>query len=234
MTNSIPPNPIPPTSGGIDVSGGAVNAGRDIVGHDVVNVSTGFSARVVLALVSVVGFIVFFATACSLATGIVIGGAAVAAFNRPVDSTQAAAQSMATKLSALNSLPSGQAFRLSFTETEISSFTRFVAGPSLGLNDARVRLLDDPGQFVLRGEWSGMKNLPIIATFQLTSDDQPLRLKNAAVQILPLGDSFGWVLVTPFAQPLADRVNGLFERARFNQIQLQNNPRGWVVVGTIK
>ncbi|MBI5030822.1 MAG: hypothetical protein HZB51_09865 [Chloroflexi bacterium] len=234
MTNSPPSNQAPSSSGGIDVSGGAVNAGRDVVGRDVVNVSSGFSSRAVIALVAVVGFIVFFATACSLATGIVIGGAAVTAFNRPVESTQAAAESMTTKLRALNSLRSGQAFRLSFTETEISSFTRFVAGPSLGLNDARVRLLDQPGQFALRGEWTEMGHLPVIATFQLTSGDQPLRLENAAVQVLPLGDSFGWVLVTPFAQPLADRVNNLFQNARFNQVQLQTNPRGWIVTGTIK
>jgi hypothetical protein len=104
----------------------------------------------------------------------------------------------------------------------------------LGLNDARVRLLDEPGKLALRGQYNGLGNLPVLAVFQLTSHDQPFELESAAVQLLPLGDSFGWFIVTPFVQPLANQVNSLFATARFNQVQLNQNPRGWTVTGTAR
>ena len=222
-----------PSSGGVNVTGGAVNAGRDIAGRDIVNVSPGFSARAVIAIASAVGVIVFFATICSLASGLVIGGVAFSSFNRTIESTPAAASSMEAKLRALDALPAGQRFTLAFSETEISSYVRFIAGPQLGLNDARVRLLDEPGQLALRRQWN---NLNLVAVFSATNGNQPLQLENAAVQILPLGDSFGWIIVTPLAQSLANQTNDLFKGATFNRVQLDTsgNQRGWTVIGTAK
>src|SRR5574341_666246 len=89
----------------VDVSGGEIKAGRDveIAGRDIVTVERGFSAAQVQRLLITVAVIVFVTAACFFSGGLILGGAALAALNRPLSGglSQEAAHSMQTKLEQL-------------------------------------------------------------------------------------------------------------------------------------
>src|SRR5436190_24380308 len=93
-----PPLQVSGTVGG-DAAGRDINkelnAGRDIVGRDVVttNATTivGFSPKAVMQLVVSVGLLVFVTAACFFSGGLVVGGAALVALERPVNSNSEAA-----------------------------------------------------------------------------------------------------------------------------------------------
>jgi len=214
------PRPVPPPSSdpdethpGVKIrSGQDVNVGGDVAGRDVVKNTTnvGFSVDAVQRLVIAVGLMVFLTAACFFSGGVAVGGVALAALDRKVGSSQAAADSMKAKLDAIRALGPGQAFQLTFSEDEISSYLRFIAGPRMGLSDGKVRLLE-PGKLVIGGQSSSLGSVPFAATFELqyNTPGKPLRLTGAAIHILPLGNSgFGWIVVPTFLlNPVADQVN---------------------------
>lgn len=215
-------------SGGVDIRGGQTQvghdlAGRDIVGRDVVTITqTGFSEAAVQRLVITVGVLVFVTAALFFAGGIVVGGVLVN-LNKPVGSSLTAASDMQAKLDVLGQLRPGQKFTASFSEDEISSYVQFVAGPQLGLNNAKARLLGDSGRIALEGNYAGLGNAHIVSVIRLGFNDQPTQIESAAVQVLPTGNSaFGWVYVPPpLVQPLATRIDErLFARVRLNAVQV--------------
>jgi hypothetical protein len=250
---AVPPPPPVQVSGtvGGDVAGRDVNkelnAGRDIVGRDVVtNTSTtttstttnvGFSAAAVQRLVLSVGALVFFTAACFFSGGIVVGGAALVALERPVNSNnEAAALRFANALHDLQTLPAGQAFRFTFTEEEISSYFRLVVAPSLpgNITDGKVRLLDN-GDLVVAGQAGFLRNATFAATFTWQdTPGEPLRLKGAAIRALPGGSAFGWVAVPGFVlRPVTSQINNLFGGVQFTNVdpgQIGTEP-AWQVEG---
>jgi hypothetical protein len=193
-----------------------VNVSGDIAGRDVVKNTTntttnvGFSIDAVQRLVIAVGLMVFITAACFFSGGVAVGGVALAALNKQVGSSEDAAASMQAKLSQIRTLGPGVPFQFTFTEDEISSYLRFIAGPPMGVSDGKVRLLE-PGKLVMGGQSDQLGGLPFAATFevQYNTPGQPLRLTGAAIQLLKFGKSnFGWVVVpTPFLQSVADEVN---------------------------
>jgi hypothetical protein len=240
MSFSNSPSDIPPESpaarsGGVDVRGGQTEVGRDlagrdiqtaghdIVGRDVVTVTqTGFSELAVQRLVITVGVLVFVTAAFFFAGGIIVGGV-FANLNKPVGSSQQAARDMQDKLDTLSRLRPGQRFIASFSEDEISSYIRFIAGPQLGLNNAKARLLSGPGRIVLEGNYAGLSNAHVIVIIRLALNDQPTQVESAAVQVLPTGNStFGWVFIPPpLVQPLASQIDArVFSQARLNAVQV--------------
>jgi hypothetical protein len=193
----------------------------------------GFSAAEVQRLIITVGVLVFVTAACFFSGGVVVGGAAIAALNKPVASSPAKADVMESKLQEMSNLPPGESFALSFTEDEISSYFRFKVAPQIGINDGKIRLLDEPGQFVLGGQWQALGNLRVAATFRLEAGDKPMQLESAAVQVLDVGNStFGWVAVpTPLLQPLTDQINGMItSRAQVEKVTPKWNG-AWTVSG---
>ena len=101
-----------------------------------------------------------FATAfCFFSGGIVVGFAALQAFDRPLPSTEAAAQDFQANLEQVQALPPGQAFQWSYTETDLSSYMHFILGPQIGF-DARARFLSTD-EVAFQGNWSGLGGRPV-------------------------------------------------------------------------
>ena len=216
--NAQPPSPQEPAEGGVQIGGQQVSVGGDVAGHDIVRTThVGFSPEAVQKMVITVGVLVFITAACFFSGGVVVGSAAIVALDRKVGSSIVAANRMQAKLEAVQSLPAGQRFRLTFTEDEISSYVRFIAGPQIGLTDGKVRLLDAT-TLVVGGRVSSLGNLPVAATFELQDiTSEPLRLKAAAIQLVQLRNTtFGWVSVPtavlePFAQQLNQFIGGTYQ-----------------------
>ncbi len=231
-----PVNPTPSGDaprGGIDIHGGDVRAGRDIVAGDVniagnsisgqtVVVNQGFSPADVQKLVLIVSAVIIATAALFFVIGAVAAAPLVAALNRPVDSSDAAAFSMQNKLRQMNNLPSGQSFIVGFSEDEISSYFRFLLGPEIGVSDGKGRLLETPGQIVFGGNLENFGGLPFMAVVNVTTEAVPLQLESAWLKVIPTpaGVNFGWIPVTPFAQNLSDQISqALFWQVRFNEIR---------------
>jgi hypothetical protein len=151
---------------------------------------------------------VFVTALCFFSGGIVVGFAALQAFQRPLPSTLPAAEGFQAGLNQVQALPSGQAFRWSYTETELSSYMRFILGPQIGF-DARARFLSSD-EVAFQGSWSGMLGLPVTVVTRMEADSPQLyHTVSAALQILPLpNSSLGWVALPASAvQPLVDAIN---------------------------
>jgi hypothetical protein len=170
-----------------------------------------------------VGALVFATAACFFSGGIAVGAVAFNAFGREIGSSQEAALRFHQKLQVLQALPPGQAFALTFTEDEFSSYVKFVLSPQLGFRPetGRARLLDD-GQIGIEGELESLGGTPVRAVFEVTdTPGAPLQLRSAAVLALPLGkDSFfGWVAVpTSVLQPVEARANSLLANVAVSQV----------------
>jgi hypothetical protein len=229
MTDTPQPAEPPPDHAEVDIHAAEVNIGGDVVGRDkiisvgddliqgnVTNVTQiGFTPEAVRRLIITVGVLVAATAACFFAGGILIGGAAIAALNRPIDSNPGSSAEFQQGLDEIAARPAGQEFRISFTEEQLSSYIRFGLGPQLGLSNGRARILPD-GRVVFYGSWSGLAGLPVMVTCSIQTDTaQIFKIDSAAVQIVPLSllntntvSNVGW---TPapnfFAQPLVDGIN---------------------------
>ena len=205
-------------------------AGRDIVGRDVVTNTTntttnvGFSVSAVQRLMVTVGMLVFVTAACFFSGGAALGGAAIAALNKPDTSANAGlAAEFADILATLQNLQPGEATTVQFTEAQISAYFNQIVAPTLPLDitAGKVRLLGD-SQLVVGGRAGDLGNVNFAATFNRQDDPgAPLRLSAAAVQALDLGGSpFGWVAIptTPL-QPLATGLNDLFGGVQITDVQ---------------
>jgi len=223
-----------------------VNVDGDIAGRDVVKNTTntttnvGFSVDAVQRLVIAVGLMVFLTAACFFSGGVAVGGVALAALNKQVGSSEDAAISMQSKLDQIRALGPGVPFQFTFTEDEISSYLRFIAGPPMGVSDGKVRLLE-PGKLVMGGQANQLGGLPFAATFevQYNMPGQPLRLTGAAIQLLKFGNSrFGWVVVpTALLQGVADQANAAIgEGYELNQISdaSHGNDLAWTADGVTR
>ncbi|MBI4671351.1 MAG: hypothetical protein HY741_06740 [Chloroflexi bacterium] len=229
-----PSTPAEPPRSSIDIRGGDVQAGRDIVGGDVnvagdsisaqnVSVQRGFSADQVQRLVLIVGGLVFVTAACFFIFGALSAAAIVNVISRPLPggSPVQAAIEMQQKIDALNSLEPGQRFRVLFKEEEISAYFRHIAGPKLGISNGKARLMDEPGQIALGGNLDRMNGMPFLAQVQVTTTETPLEVEGAWIKLLPTpeGMSFGWIPVTALAQDFSQQLNAaLFGKVHFTQI----------------
>ena len=198
-------------SGGVNVEADNVNVSGDVVAHDKVTY-VGMSPQAVQRLVITVGVLVFATASCFFVGGVVIGSRAIAALNRPVDSSLQAAADFQQGLKEIAALPSGQLAAWSFAEEDLSSYIRFALGPQIGLSNGRARILPD-GQIVVYGRWSGFLNLPVMAISSVqTNSDQPFKVESAMISLNPFVDpttvsGFGWVpLPSSVLQPLADQI----------------------------
>jgi hypothetical protein len=244
------PRPGPPvpavhiegTVGG-DVAGGdlnkELNAGRDIVGRDVVTstntTNVGFSAAMVQRLIVTVGALVAATAACFFLLGSVAAVGVVTALQRPVNTNNpAAAASFEANLAALRALPPGQAYAFSFTEEEISSYFHQIVEPSLNgeVMDGQVRLLDGR-HLTLSGRARQLGWLQFAATFawQKNEPGESLKLTGVLLHLLPLGDSpLGWVSLPPAAlQPVESMLNSLFGNVEIVDVQPLPQGHAWAV-----
>ncbi len=202
-------------SGGVTVQpGGDANVGGDVVGRDKVTTTTtvtnvGMTPEAVRRLVITVGVLVFVTALCFFSGGLAVGAVALRAFDRPVNSTLAAAQDFQNNLNSnVLAVQSGQSFQWSYTETDLSSYLRFFLGPKIGF-DGRARFLPN-NEVAFQGTWSGLLGLPVtIVTRMETNSPQLYQTVSAAVQIVPVQNSnFGWAaLPTSSVQPLLDAIN---------------------------
>lgn len=218
MTDRPEPSPDQPgsttttnVSGGVNVEADHVNVGGDVVAHDKVTY-VGMSAQAVQRLVITVGVLVFATAACFFVGGVVIGSRAIAALNRPVNSTPEHAADFEQGLREIAALPSGQRAFWSFAEDELSSYVRLTLETQIGLSNGRARILPD-GQIVFYGRWSGFLNLPVMAISSVQpNSDQLFKVESAMVLVNPFVDpttvsGFGWVpLPSSVLQPLADQI----------------------------
>jgi hypothetical protein len=190
--------------------------------HNTTNV--GFGVAAVQRLMVTVGLLVFVTAACFFSGGAVLGGAAIAALDRPDSSTgDGLAAQFADLLATWHNLAPGEAATVQFTEAQISAYFAEELAPTLPLDitDAKVRLLGDQ-QLVVGGRAGGLGNLNFAATFDWQdTPGAPLRLDAAAVQALDLGAApFGWVAIptTPL-QPLTTSLNDLFGGVQITNVQ---------------
>lgn len=254
--SSLPERPQadPAARGGIDIQGGDVRAGRDIVAGDVnvagdsisgqtVSVQRGYSANDVQRLILIVGALVFATAACFFIFGAVSAAALVGAINQPLKngSSQQAAFEMQQKIEALNSLQSGQRFRVNFSEDEVSSYFRFLLGPAIGVSDGRARFTNTPGVIAIGGYADRAGGLPFLAEVKITTDPTAFQVQSVWLKVLPTPEdsSIGWIPVTPFAQDLGTRINSfLFGRVRFSEVSQINGtgdqPNQLLLLGVAK
>lgn len=233
MDDPKPPSSLPEkSSSAIDISDSQVSAGGDIVGGNVnvagdsirgqtVTVQRGFAATDVQKLVLTVGGLVFVTAACFFLFGAVSVAAFINVLNRPVESSPEAALSMRNKLNQMEALAPGDEFRVVFSEDEISSYFRFLAGPQLGISNGKARLMDNPGQIALGGNLDNAGGLPMTAEMYVTTNEAPLELKEVWIKIIPTpeGVNFGWIPVTAFTRDLNAQINAaLFGTVQFTQI----------------
>jgi hypothetical protein len=239
---ALPPVHIGGNVGG-DVAGGdlnqELNAGRDIIGRDVVtNANTtnvGFTAAAVQRLVLAVGALVAATAACFFVLGSVTAVGIGLAFERKVPNNNlAAAASFADNLAALRALPPGQPYEFTFSEEDINSYFFMTVEPTLNgeVRDSQVRLLDAK-RLALSGRAQRLGGLRFAATFawQTNRPGAPLALTSALVQLLPLGNSpLGWVpLPTLALQPLATRLNALFGNVGIVDVKSAPQAHAWDV-----
>ena len=222
MPDEIQPMPekAEDETAGVRLESQAVDIGGDVAGRDVIKTTAttttnvGFSASAVQRLLLAVGGLVFVTAACFFTGGLLVGGALIAALNRPVPVSAAAADAMQTKLDALGALPKGTPFQVSFTEEELNSYWQLVAGPQVGLvpGTGAARLMSD-NRVVLAGKFAAAGNLEVAAVLspQVNLPGQPFQVQQAAVQVVPLGgSSVGWLPVPAAAvQTVTDRVSGM-------------------------
>ncbi len=245
------PEPKPdstPEPGGLNVSGGRdVNVGGDVAGRDVVKTTTtitGFSEQAVQRLLLIVGALVFVTAACFFSGGLAVGFFAFDALNKQVGSSQEAALRFQAGLNQLNALQPGQPFTFAFSEDEISSYVRFIAGPQLGFapDSGRARLVTDAvsgeTRIVIAGQLRDAGNLPVVATLDLqNTPGAPFRIRSAAAQVLNTGTAFGWVVVpTPIIQPVQDRLNTLLGEVTLTRAVSDNDPVNptWQISGVVR
>lgn len=218
-TSPVPPDK--PAVSQITVNQQATDVSGTVAGVEVkgnVGSITGFSEQAVLRLMIAVGVMVFATAACFFSGGIVVGVGAFAALNKPATVGPQLGLSMQNKLAAIAALQPGQSFAVSFSEDEFNSYMNLIAGKRFGLSNANVRLLDDPGAFVVSGNSSSLSNLPVVATFQVTTGDTPVQLRTAAVQVLPFGNSpVGWVAVPA---PVAASSLGSLNQQLFQNVRI--------------
>ncbi len=239
---AIPPRPSTPPvqiggSVGGDVAGGdlnkELNAGRDIVGRDVVTNTTttnvGFSVAAVQSLVLAVGALVAATAACFFVLGAVSIAGVALAFNRPVNSNnQALAESLGANLANARALPVGQPYEFSFTEEEISSYFHLLLEPNLQgqISGGQVRLLPS-GQVAIMGRAAALGGLRFAATFTWQKDTPgtPLRLTGAFLHVLPLGNTpLGWIgLPTVVLRPFETMLNSLFGNVALQEVHPLSN-----------
>jgi hypothetical protein len=203
-------------SGGVNVQpAGDARVGGDVVGRDKIMQTTttvtnvGMAPEAVRRLVISVAVLVIVTAVCFFSGGIVVGFAALQAFQRPLPSTPGAAQDFQSSLNdkVLSKQP-GEPFQWSYTETELNSYMQLILGPQIGFDGGARFLSSDEVAF--QGNWSGMLGLPVtIVTRMETNSPQVYHAVSAAVQILPFPNSnFGWVaLPTSTVQPLVDAIN---------------------------
>ena len=221
-------------SGGVNVSGGRVEAGHDIAGRDIYE---GFSPSAVQRLVLSVGALVFLATMCSavcfFTSGFVIANQ-VNAFSRPIESTIPAARSMQNKLALMAQLRRGESAVLTFSETELSSYVRFVMGPPNGLSDARVRMSDTPRELALTGNYDALDGTPVLATFRMTTGDEPLELETTAIKAFgDVESALGWIVVPNalVATTVNNVIDPVFSQVRFADIrESRAAERSWTLI----
>jgi hypothetical protein len=240
-------------SGGVDVEGdvsvGGDVAGRDVVkaGRDIVTniddrdvINVGYSAKAVQRLVITVGALVFATAACFFSGGVILGAQVIGRLNDPpVDangqattSSTSAAADFEDKLDAAQGISADQG--ILFSEDELSSYIKFIAGDRLGLSDGKARFIE-PGVIAISGQLRDLGNLYVAATFRLQENpQQPLRLERVAAQVLPFGGSFGWVavpnaLLGSFENRLNAELNGMTIRAV--QEGITSNGAEWALVG---
>lgn len=230
----LPPSNPPEPKSAIHISGGDVRAARDLVAGDVnvagdsisgqtVSVQRGFSAKEVQRLVLIVGGLVFATAACFFLFGAVSALTVVNVLQRPLigGSDPRDAEAMARKINTLKGLPPGQQFRVAFTEDEISSYVRFLAGPRIGISEGKARLMEETGLLALGGNASQFGGLPFAAEVQVTTTEQPLQVRRAWLKVLPspAGSSFGYIPITPLLQYLNAQVTALMApNVQFTQI----------------
>lgn len=248
---SDPPEPQPDNTSepsGLSVSGGRdVNVGGDVAGRDVVKTTTtitGFSEQAVQRLLLMVGALVFVTAACFFSGGLAVGFFAFDALNKQVGSSPEAAARFQASLARLNALQPGQRFELTFSEDEISSYVRFIAGPQLGFapDTGRARLVTEAASgetlVVIAGQLQAAGNLPVIATLDLqNTPGEPFRIRSAAARVLNTGTPFGWVAVpTPIVQPVQDRLNSLLGDVALTSAVSDNDPVNptWQINGVVR
>jgi hypothetical protein len=199
-------------------AGDDVTVGGDVVGGDKTTTTTthvGFSATQVQRLLITVGALVFLTAACFFSGGLAVGFVAFNALNTPVGSSQAAAQRFEVSLDRIQDLAPGQPFEFRFSDEELSSWVKFVAGPQIGFatETGRARILS-ADTVMIHGQLASAGNLPVIATLKFTSDPaRPIQIVSAAAKFLRVGeptDSFGYVAVPPgFLADAEQRINQL-------------------------
>lgn len=226
------PEPRPPhsTSGGVNIGAEDVTIGGSVVGRDqitstmigddliqgnVTNVTNvGLSPHAVQRLIITVGLVVFVTAACFFAGGIFVGANVFTALNRPVNSTQEAADRFEQKMDAIAQLPPGDTYQLRFTEQELNSYLRFTLGPQIGLSDARARVLGN-GQFVVYGRYADLGGLPVMLVGgPQAGSDQLFNISQSSAQIAPVESgqpdtvsAIGWAPVpNALVQPLVDKA----------------------------
>jgi hypothetical protein len=218
------------TSGGVNVGADEVIVGGSVVGRDQITSTTvgddliqgnvtnvtnvGLSPQAVQRLIITVGLVVFVTAACFFAGGIFVGANVFTALNRPVNSTQAAADRFGQKMEAIAQLQPGDTYPLRFTEDELNSYLRFTLGPQIGLSEARVRALGS-GQFVVYGRSADLGGLPVMLVGgPQAGSDQLFNIAQSSVQIVPVDSgrldtvsALGWAPVpTALVQPLVDKA----------------------------
>jgi hypothetical protein len=207
-------------------AGDDVTVGGDIVGGDkTTNTTTnvGFSATQVQRLLITVGVLVFATAACFFTGGVAVGAVAFNALRTPVGSSSEAAQRFSDSVTQIQALEPGEAFDFRFSDEELSSWVKFVAGPQIGFapESGRARIIDND-EIVIHGQLAAAENLPVVATLKFTNDpDRPIQIISAAAKFLRVGepiDSFGYVVVpNAFLSDTEQRINALIGGVRVSR-----------------
>jgi hypothetical protein len=180
------------------------------------------------------GGLVFVTAACFFTGGIVLGSQVFAALERPPTdangqptvSTPQTAVEFAQQIEEAQQVPAGQAYLFPFSEDQLSSYFRFIAGPEIGVQDGKARFVE-PGVIALSGQVQSMGNRNVATTFRIEPRTaEPLRLESAAVQVVPTGGSFGWVAVpTALLSPFSSQINQALSDVAL--LGLQADPGAW-------
>ena len=199
-------------------AGGDATVGGDVVARDKTTTTTthvGFSATQVQRLLLVVGGLVFITAACFFSGGLAVGFVAFNALKTPVGSSPEAAQRFSNSVDQIQALEPGEKFDFRFSDEELSSWVKFVAGPQIGFapETGRARIIS-ANEIVIAGQLAAADNLPVIATLTFTQDPaRPIQIQSAAAKFLRVGgpaDSFGYVAVPPaFLGDVEQRINQL-------------------------
>lgn len=199
-------------------AGDDVTVGGDVVAGDKATTTTthvGFSAAQVQRLLITVGGLVALTAILFFSGGLAVGFVAFNALNRPVGSSSEAAQRFDTSVAQIQNLSPGQPFEFRFSDEELSSWVKFVAGPQLGFapGTGRARIIS-ADEFVIAGQLAAANNLPVIATLKFTTDPaRPIQIQSASAKFLRVGeptDMFGYIVVPAgFLGDTEQRINQL-------------------------